>query len=76
RRGDAKSAPWAYAGLRILKPQYYDNRPIQPFSANMIWDELLPKGRIYGVPLDRFWLHIGDPKALSDAEAWLQEHGD
>lgn len=75
RRGEALNAPWAYAGLRILKPQLYDNAPIAPFSANRIWNDLLPKGRIYGHPLDRFWLHIGDPKALKDAEFWLRCHG-
>lgn len=75
RRGDATTAPWAYAGLRILKPQLYDDAPIEPFSANRIWNDLLPKGRIYGHPLDRFWLHIGDPQALKDAEFWLRCHG-
>ncbi|MEM1086593.1 MAG: nucleotidyltransferase family protein [Pseudomonadota bacterium] len=75
RRGDALTAPWAYAGVRILKPQLYDHRTVEPFSANLIWDELLPKQRIYGVPLDRFWLHVGDPKALKEAELWMRQHG-
>lgn len=75
RRGDAASAPWAYAGLRILKPQLYDDAPVEPFSANRIWNDLLPKGRVHGVPLDRFWLHVGDPQALKDAEFWLRCHG-
>lgn len=75
RRGDAASAPWAYAGLRILKPQLYDGAPVEPFSANRIWNDLLPKGRVHGVPLDRFWLHVGDPQALKDAEFWLRCHG-
>lgn len=75
RRGDAVSAPWAYAGVRILKPSLYDDAPIEPFSANRIWNECLPKGRIHGQPLDRFWLHVGDPQALKDAEFWLRCHG-
>jgi len=75
RRGDAPSAPWAYAGVRILKPQLYDNTPVEPFSANRIWNELLPAGRMFGHPLDRFWLHVGDPEALRDAEFWLRCHG-
>jgi len=75
RRGDADQAPWAYAGVRILKPSLYDDAPIEPFSANRIWNELLPKGRIHGQPLDRFWLHVGDPQALKDAEFWLRCHG-
>lgn len=75
RRGEAPSAPWAYAGIRIIKPQLYDDAPIEPFSANRIWSDILPKGRVFGFPLDRFWLHVGDPKALQDAEFWLRCHG-
>lgn len=75
RRGDAPTAPWAYAGVRILKPQLYDDAPVEPFSANRIWNELLPKGRMCGLPLDRFWLHVGDPQALKDAEFWLRCNG-
>lgn len=75
RRGDATTAPWAYAGVRILKPSLYDDAAIEPFSANKIWNELIPKGRIHGHPLDRFWLHVGDPQALKDAEFWLRCHG-
>lgn len=75
RRGDAPTAPWAYAGVRIIKPQLYDNAKVEPFSANLIWNELLPEGRIFGHPLERFWLHVGDPAALKDAEFWLRCHG-
>ena len=75
RRGDAVSAPWAYAGVRILKPQLYDDLAVEPFSANKIWDDLLPEGRLYGHPLDRFWLHVGDPQALKDADMWVRCHG-
>lgn len=75
RRGDANSAPWAYAGVRILKPSLYDDAPAEPFSANRLWNDLIPKGRVHGLPLDRFWLHVGDPQALKDAEFWLRCHG-
>ena len=75
RRGAAEAAPWAYAGVRILKPQLYDDQPAEPFSANRIWNELIPQGRVHGLALDRFWLHVGDPQALKDAEMWLRCHG-
>ena len=68
-------APWAYAGVRIMKPQLYDGLPVERFSALKIWDGLIPKGRLAGHPLDRFWLHVGDPKALADAEIWIACHG-
>ena len=76
RRGDAKSAPWAYAGARIIRPQLYDAEPVERFSALRVWDRLIAEGRLKGWPLDRFWLHVGDPGALKDAEMWLRCHGE
>lgn len=74
-RGEAPSAPWAYAGLRIAKPALYATYPAEPFSAFRVWSGLLEKNRMLGLPLDRFWLHVGDPKALKDAEMWLRCFG-
>ncbi|MGB3627038.1 MAG: nucleotidyltransferase family protein [Henriciella sp.] len=74
-RGDEPSAPWAYAGLRIVNPALYADQPVEPFSAFRIWSDLLPNKRMHGVPLDRFWLHVGDPGALKDAEMWLRCFG-
>lgn len=74
-RGDAEAAPWAYAGLRIAKPSLYAAYPAEPFSAFRIWSGLLEQGRMHGLPLDRFWLHVGDPQALKDAEMWLRCFG-
>ncbi|MEZ5998127.1 MAG: nucleotidyltransferase family protein [Hyphomonas sp.] len=75
RRGTAPAAPYAYCGLRIIRPHLYDGVPIERFSALRIWDGLIPKRRLHGLVLDRFWLHVGDPKALKDAEMWLTCHG-
>lgn len=75
RRADAASAPWAYAGVRIMKPQLYDGAPVERFSALEIWDGLIEKGRLAGHVLDRFWLHVGDPGALANAEMWVACHG-
>ena len=75
RRGATAHAPWAYAGVRIAKPQLYEGLAIEPFSANRIWDGLLAGERLFGLALDRFWLHVGDPQALKDAEMWLRCHG-
>lgn len=75
RRGDALSAPYAYCGLRIIRPQLYDNEPVERFSALRVWDRLIPQRRLHGLVLDCFWLHVGDPQALQDAEMWLACHG-
>jgi len=75
RRGDAPSAPWAFAGVRITRASLYAAEPQEPFSANRIWDRLVPHGRVHGLPLDRFWMHVGDPETLKDAEMWMRCHG-
>lgn len=75
RRGAALSAPWAYAGVRIMKPSLYDDLGVERFSALKVWDRLIPEQRLAGLKLDRFWLHVGDPQALADAEAWTACHG-
>ncbi|MCA8902641.1 MAG: nucleotidyltransferase family protein [Hyphomonas sp.] len=75
RRGEAASAPFAYCGLRIIKPQLYDAMPVERFSALKVWDQLIPQQRLCGHVLDAFWLHVGDPGALKDAEMWLACHG-
>ncbi|MEM7663321.1 MAG: nucleotidyltransferase family protein [Pseudomonadota bacterium] len=72
RRGDAPTAPWAYAGVRITKPQHFDGDPIEPFSVLPKWDAMIAAGRLFGVTLDRFWLHVGTPEALEEAEGWIQ----
>lgn len=74
-RGEAPTAPWAFGGVRIIKPQLYDDAAVRKFSAKEIWRPLFAAGRIYGQALDDFWLHVGDPDAVKDAETWLMCHG-
>jgi len=76
RRGDAPSAPWAYAGLRIIHPQAFDDEPVEAFSVLRKWDKSIAQGRLFGITLDHFWLHVGTPEALDDAEAWLRANGE
>ncbi len=75
RRGAAPSAPWAYAGVRITKPQLFDQEPAEPFSVMRKWEAMIVQGRLHGLPLGRFWLHVGTPEALADADMWLRCHG-
>ena len=75
RRGEASTAPWAYAGVRIANPATFDGLPVERFSANRLWEPMLAAGRLHGLPLDAFWLHVGDPGALADAEMWMRCHG-
>ncbi len=75
RRGAAATAPFAYTGVRILNPNLYNDEPVRRFSAMDVWQKLISTGRLKGHVLSPFWLHVGDPQALKDAEMWLACHG-
>ncbi len=70
-RGDAPSAPFAYTGVHITRPQVVDAEPDGPFSLTRVWRPLAEAGRIGGVVLDGFWMHVGDPGTRDEAEARL-----
>jgi len=72
-RGDAPSAPFAYMGVHITKPQIVDAGPEGAFSLAGIWRRLADEGRLYGVSMDGFWMHVGDPASRDEAEARLTE---
>ena len=71
RRGAASTAPLVYAGTQILNPAVIDGYPLEPFSLNRIWDDLLARGRVHGCVMEAFWMHVGDPQARDAAEARL-----
>lgn len=75
RRGDAKSAPYAYAGVQITRTGLFAHKPLQKRSLAKTWfEEWSPKGRLYGIVLEGKWLHVGDPQAREEAEKIYMEY--
>jgi N-acetyl-alpha-D-muramate 1-phosphate uridylyltransferase len=70
-RGDAASAPYAFAGVQVFKPELVDGEAARVFSTSGIWRRLAAEGRLYGVVLDGEWMHVGDPEARAAAELRL-----
>lgn len=70
-RGDAPSAPFAYMGVHICRPDYVADGPEGPFSLSGLWRRSAAAGRLYGCVLDGDWMHVGDPQARDAAEARL-----
>ncbi len=69
RRAFAQLTPFAYMGVQILHPRLLDGFEEKPFSANALWNAALAAGRLYGVRLNGFWMHVGDPVSKCGAEA-------
>jgi len=72
-RGEAASAPFAYMGVHITRPDYADAGPDGPFSLSPLWCQSSAEGRLYGCVLDGDWMHVGDPQARDEAEARLKD---
>lgn len=68
---DANPAPFANVGFQIMKPELLAGEPEGAFSILPLWWRLQEKGRIFGVVMDAFWMHVGDPAAREAAEARL-----
>ncbi|WP_201859305.1 nucleotidyltransferase family protein [Microvirga soli] len=71
RRGTDDSAPFAYAGVAIVKPELVHGTPDGAFSANAFYDRAIAKERLYGLCLEGQWLHVGEPQAIAEAERCL-----
>ncbi|MEN0653065.1 MULTISPECIES: nucleotidyltransferase family protein [Hyphobacterium] len=70
-RGDRTSAPYAYAGAHIVHPRVFAGESVRRFSLTGIWKRLSTEGRLHGLPMKAFWMHVGDPRARDEAEARL-----
>lgn len=68
RRGERDHAPFAYAGVQVMHPRVLKGVEIEPFSTNRLWDAAMAQGRVFGTPMDAFWMHVGDPDARERAE--------
>ena len=72
RRRDGETAPFAYAGVLLIKPELFQGMP-EIFSLNRLFDIAEGKGRLFGLPLDGIWLHVGTPEAIGEAEARIAQ---
>ncbi|HEX7946509.1 MAG TPA: nucleotidyltransferase family protein [Phenylobacterium sp.] len=63
--------PFANMGVAILDPSVLDEEPDGAFSIIPTWHRLQRQGRLHGVPMDGYWMHVGDPAARDATEARL-----
>lgn len=72
-RGDAPSAPFAYMGVHITRPDYADEGPVGAFSLSPLWRRSAAEGRLFGCVMDGDWMHVGDPQARDEADARMAQ---
>lgn len=75
RRAPGSVAPFVFAGVSIAHPRLFEGAREEIFSLNVLWNQAIARGRLYGVRLDGSWMHVGTPGALAEAESALA-HGE
>ena len=68
----ASPTPFVNMGIAIFKPDVLDDAPGGAFSIVPVWHRLQGQGRLHGVPMGGFWMHVGDPAARDATEARLK----
>lgn len=71
RRAKDARTPYVFAGVSIAHPRLFDGAPVGAFSLNLVWDRAISAGRLHGIVLDGFWMHVGTPHSLDEAERIL-----
>ncbi len=72
RRGDRDTVEFVYAGAAILRPALFIDAPEGEFPLTDMFDRAAKKGRLFGLPLDGLWMHVGTPAAVKEAEAAMR----
>ena len=63
---------FVYAGAAILRPALFIDAPEGEFPLTDMFDRAAKKGRLFGLPLDGLWMHVGTPAAVKEAEAAIK----
>jgi len=71
RRTGETLVPFIYAGAAILSPALFADVPQGAFALTRLFDRAAADGRLFGLPLDGVWMHVGTPEAVTAAEAAL-----
>ena len=72
RRGERDTVPFVYAGAAILQPAPFVEAPESEFPLTEIFDRVAKKGRLFGLPLDGLWMHVGTLAAIDEAEGAIK----
>jgi MurNAc alpha-1-phosphate uridylyltransferase len=62
-----------YTGAQIIKTGRVCKIKLKKFSLNLAWDEMLSERTIYGIEYPGFWIDVGTPSGIKNAEVFLKE---
>ncbi len=72
RSDESRSGAVVYIGVCIIHPRLFSDAPNGRYSMNVVWDNAIANGRLYGLVHDGLWLHVGTPESVRLAEAEIE----
>ena len=69
RGADAK---FLYTGIQIIKTDGLADFQEETFSLNLLWNQMIDAGRLYGFVFDGSWVDVGRPEGIALAENALK----
>jgi len=65
-------APFVFTGIQIVSKRLFEGElPDGPFSANLLWDRAIEKGRCFGAVHQGLWFDVGAPANIRKTEELL-----
>ena len=61
-----------YTGAQIIKIGRFSDINQKQFSLNLVWNQMLNQGTIYGIEYPGSWVDVGTPKGKIHAEKFLK----
>ncbi|MEP1588207.1 MAG: nucleotidyltransferase family protein [Tateyamaria sp.] len=63
-----------YGGAQILKTELLEKVPDAAFSLNVVWNMMVKKNSLFGLPYPGHWCDVGHPAGIAEAEMMLAQH--
>lgn len=65
-------SPFVYIGVQCVHPRLFQKTPMGSFSMNLLWNQALERGRLYGHLHQGEWFHISTPEDLKKYEPAIE----
>lgn len=62
-----------YSGAQIVKTELLHEIEDEVFSLNLLWNQMIAAGRLYGIAHAGSWCDVGRPEGIAAAEAMLAD---
>jgi N-acetyl-alpha-D-muramate 1-phosphate uridylyltransferase len=73
RRSEGEVTPYMFMGVQILHRRLFDQTLDGAFSLNILYDQAISEGRLYGLLHDGLWFHVSQPEDISHTEYRLKQ---